>query len=199
MLKSAGMVPAPSGSSEIMDRVLTTLVIKALYRILHDRHVLSISDLVGPARRAWRRPSMAPVAVTPPALPAPSGYSHGPLAGNPLYLGGQTALDADMKIVPGGIVEQFRQAFGNVLTTLREAGGGTGDLVSVTIYLTDIPDYQAHGKEIGRVWRELAGPVYPAMAGIGTTALWQPEAMIEILGVAVIPESRLVVPRVINS
>jgi hypothetical protein len=29
------------------------------------------------------------------------------------------------------------------------------------------------------------------MAGIGCTALWQPEAMIEILGVAVIPDSRL--------
>jgi hypothetical protein len=32
------------------------------------------------------------------------------------------------------------------------------------------------------------------MAGIGTTALWQPEAMIEIAGVAVIPDERLVVP-----
>ena len=40
-------------------------------------------------------------------------------------------------------------------------------------------------------WRELAGPVYPAMAGIGCTALWQPEALIEILGVAVIPDERL--------
>ncbi|MEU9348930.1 RidA family protein [Streptomyces sp. NPDC048278] len=137
---------------------------------------------------------MTPVAVNPPDLPAPSGYSHGTLAGNTLYLGGQTALDADMKIVPGGIVEQFRQAFGNVLTTLRAAGGEPADLVSVTIYLTDIPGYQAHGKEIGKVWRELAGPVYPAMAGIGCTALWQPEALIEILGVAVIPEERLVRP-----
>ena len=73
-----------------------------------------------------------------------------------------------MRIVEGGIVEQFRQAFGNVLTTLREAGGVPEDLVSITIYLTDIPDYQAHGSEIGAVWRELAGPVYPAMAGIGT-------------------------------
>ena len=137
---------------------------------------------------------MPPFAVNPPGLPKPSGYSHGTLAGNTLYLGGQTALDAEMRIVPGGIVEQFRQAFGNVLATLREAGGEPQDLVSITIYLTDIPDYQAHGKEIGRAWRELAGPVYPAMAGIGTTALWQPEAMIEILGVAVIPDSRLVVP-----
>jgi enamine deaminase RidA (YjgF/YER057c/UK114 family) len=137
---------------------------------------------------------MGPVAVNPSSLPKPRGYSHGTLTGNTLHLGGQTALTPDMTIVPGGIVEQFRQAFGNVLTTLREVGGMPEDLVSITIYLTDIPDYQAHGREIGQVWRELAGPVYPAMAGIGCTALWQPEAMIEILGVAVIPEERLAVP-----
>ena len=136
----------------------------------------------------------SPISVNPPSLPAPSGYSHGTLSGNTLYLGGQTALDADMRIVAGGIVEQFRQAFSNVLTTLAAVGGLPEDLVSITIFLTDIPDYQAHGKEIGAVWRELAGPVYPAMAGIGTTALWQPEAMIEILGVAVVPDERLVVP-----
>lgn len=137
---------------------------------------------------------MTPIPVNPPSLPTPSGYSHGTLSGNTLYLGGQTALDADMRIVQGGIVEQFRQAFGNVLTTLRAAGGIPEDLVSLTLYLTDIPDYQAHGKEIGKAWRELAGPVYPAMAGIGTTALWQPAAMIEILGVAVIPDERLIRP-----
>lgn len=137
---------------------------------------------------------MTPVAINPAALPRPSGFSHGTLVGNTLHLAGQTAVDADMKIAPGGIVEQFRQAFRNLLTTLREVGGEPGDLVSVTIYLTDIPDYQAHGREIGEVWRELAGPVYPAMAGIGCTRLWQPEAMIEILGVAVIPDDRLTVP-----
>ena len=134
---------------------------------------------------------LTPVPVNPASLPAPSGYSHGTLSGNTLYLGGQTALDAQMQIVPGGIVEQFRQAFSNVLATLAEAGGIPEDLVSITIYLTDIPDYQAHGREIGRAWRERAGPVYPAMAGIGTTALWQPEALIEIVGVAVIPDERL--------
>ena len=138
--------------------------------------------------------SLAPLAVNPPSLPKPSGYSHGTLSGNTLYLGGQTALDAEMKIVPGGIVEQFRQAFGNVLTTLRAAGGEPGDLVSITIYLTDIPDYQAHGREIGAAWRELAGAVYPAMAGIGTTGLWQTDALIEIVGVAVIPDERLIRP-----
>jgi enamine deaminase RidA (YjgF/YER057c/UK114 family) len=124
--------------------------------------------------------------VNPDSLPKPSGYAHGILAGNTLYLGGQTALDKDMKIVSGGIIEQFRQAFSNVLTTLTEAGGQAQDLVSVTIYLTDVDDYMANGREIGRIWREMAGSEYPAMAGIGVTRLWQKEAMIEIQGVAVI-------------
>lgn len=135
-----------------------------------------------------------PVAVNPAALASPSGFSHGTLSGNTLYLGGQTALDENMRIVPGGIVEQFRRAFSNVLLTVAEAGGVPSDLVTITLFLTDVPDYQAHGREIGRVWRELAGPVYPAMAGIGTTGLWQEEALIEIMGVAVIPDERLVVP-----
>lgn len=124
--------------------------------------------------------------VNPESLPKPSGYAHGILAGNTVYLGGQTALDKDMSIVSGGIVEQFRQAFSNVLTTLTEAGGQPQDLVSVTIYLTDVDDYMANGREIGRIWREMAGSEYPAMAGIGVTRLWQKEALIEIQGIAVI-------------
>jgi enamine deaminase RidA (YjgF/YER057c/UK114 family) len=127
--------------------------------------------------------------VNPASLAKPSGFSHGVLAGNELYLGGQTAMGQDGKIVAGGIVEQFRQAFGNVLATLAEVGGEPSDLVTVTIYLTDIPDYQAHGREIGRAWRDMAGTRYPAMAGIGVTALWQPEALIEIQGIAVISGS----------
>lgn len=126
--------------------------------------------------------------INPESLPKPSGFAHGMLAGNTVFLGGQTALDKDMNIVPGGIVEQFTQAFSNVLTTLREAGGQPEDLVNVTIYLTDVEDYMANGREIGRIWREMAGSKYPAMAGIGVTRLWQKEALIEIQGIAVISD-----------
>ncbi|WP_458778719.1 RidA family protein [Arthrobacter sp. D3-16] len=126
--------------------------------------------------------------INPESLPKPSGFAHGMLAGNTVFLGGQTALDKNMNIVPGGIVEQFTQAFSNVLTTLREAGGQPEDLVNVTIYLTDVEDYMANGREIGRIWREMAGSQYPAMAGIGVTRLWQKEALIEIQGIAVISE-----------
>lgn len=127
--------------------------------------------------------------INPESLPKPSGFAHGTLAGNTVYLGGQTALDKDMNIVPGGIVEQFRQCFSNVLTTLKEAGGRPEHLVSVTIYLTDVDDYMANGREIGRIWRDMAGTEYPALAGIGVSRLWQKEALIEIQGVAVIAES----------
>ncbi len=128
--------------------------------------------------------------VNPPSMAKPKGFAHGIKVGNVVYLGGQTALDADYNIVPGGMVEQFTQAFTNVLTTLREAGGDPADLVEITIYLTDVDDYLANGREIGRIWRELAGREYPALAGIGVTRLWQPEALIEIKGVAVIGSGR---------
>ena len=125
--------------------------------------------------------------VNPPSLAEPVGFAHAtvaPAGGCTAYLGGQTAMDSDGRIVPGGIVEQFRRAFGNLLTALAAAGGTPADLVSVTIYLTDVESYQAHGCEIGRIWRELAGTNYPAMAGIGISRLWQADALIEISGVA---------------
>jgi enamine deaminase RidA (YjgF/YER057c/UK114 family) len=37
------------------------------------------------------------------------------------------------------------------------------------------------------VWRRLAGCEYPAMAAIGVSSLWDPEALVEIQGYAVIP------------
>jgi enamine deaminase RidA (YjgF/YER057c/UK114 family) len=122
--------------------------------------------------------------VNPPELLPPRGFAHGVVAGPYVFLAGQTALDANGQIVPGGIVEQFEQAFANLLATLREAGGRPEDLVDVTIYLTDVQEYQRHGKQIGERWRAMAGSEYPAMAGIGVTELWQPEAIIEIKAVA---------------
>ena len=134
---------------------------------------------------------MSPRVINPASLATPIGFAHGVLAGGAVYLGGHTPLDADGRIVDGDIVDQFRRALQNVLETLREAGGVPSDLVSVTIYLTDDDDYQRRGRDIGRVWKELVGPWYPAMAGVGVTQLWQREAMVEVQGIAVItPEGR---------
>jgi len=125
--------------------------------------------------------------INPAGLARPSGFSHAVAAtGRMVFLAGQIGMDRDGKVVGGGIVPQFEQAFGNLLTALTAAGGHPADLVSLTIYLIDVEDYQAHVKEIGAVWRRLAGTDYPAMAGVGVTRLWLPEALVEIQGIAVI-------------
>ncbi|HEX6077637.1 MAG TPA: RidA family protein [Micromonosporaceae bacterium] len=125
--------------------------------------------------------------INPPDLARPSGFSHAVVAGRTVYLAGQTGIDISGRVVDGGVVAQFVQALGNLLTALRAAGGEPEHLVKVTIYIVDIADYRAHSSEIGEVWRRLAGREYPAMAGIGVTRLWDEKAVVELEGIAVLP------------
>lgn len=124
--------------------------------------------------------------INPAELARPSGFAHAVRASNTVrvHLAGQTALNADGEIVPGGIVAQFEQALGNLLTALTAAGGRPEQLASVTVYAVDLADYRAHAREIGAVWRRLAGRDYPAMAGIGVARLWDDAALVELQGVA---------------
>ena len=89
-------------------------------------------------------------------------------------------------IVGDTVVEQFEPALGNLLTALAAAGGQPTDLASLTVYAVDLADYRAHGREIGAVWRQLAGRTYPAMAAIGVSRLWDEAALVEVQGFAVI-------------
>jgi enamine deaminase RidA (YjgF/YER057c/UK114 family) len=124
--------------------------------------------------------------VNPPELAQPKGFSHAVAGtGKIIFLAGQTALDSSGRVVGNGIAEQFEQALSNLLTALRAAGGEPGQLASLTIYVTDMDDYKAHGREIGQVWRRLAGRDYPAMAGIGVSRLWDIEALVEVQGFAI--------------
>ena len=130
---------------------------------------------------------MTVMRINPAELARPSGFSHAVSAiGRIVFLAGQTGVDRDGNVAEGGIVPQFERALGNLLTALAATAGQPSDLVSLTIYLTDMENYQAHGKEIGAVWRRLAGTEYPAMAGVGVARLWLPAALVEIQGVAVV-------------
>jgi enamine deaminase RidA (YjgF/YER057c/UK114 family) len=126
--------------------------------------------------------------INPAELGRPSGFSHAvsATASRMVFLAGQLGTGPGGKVVAGGVVAQFEQALANLLTALAAAGGQPADLVSLTIYLTDVEDYQAHGRQIGAVWRQLAGTEYPAMAGVGVTRLWDPEALVEIQGIAAV-------------
>jgi len=126
--------------------------------------------------------------INPPGLAAPRGFTHAvsTTRQRTVYLAGQTALDADGRIVGDGVVGQFEQALTNLLAALEAAGGTGTDLATVTIYIVDVDDYLAHAREIGAVWRRLVGTDYPAMAGIGVSRLWDVEALVEVQGIAVL-------------
>lgn len=125
--------------------------------------------------------------INPEELARPSGFSHAvaTAGGRLVFLAGQTGYGADGAIVDGGVVPQFERALGNLLAALRAAGGQPGDLVSLTIYAVDLADYRAHAREIGDAWRRLCGHEYPAMAAVGVSRLWDPDALVEVQGLAV--------------
>ncbi|MBO8185496.1 RidA family protein [Streptomyces spirodelae] len=127
--------------------------------------------------------------INPAELSPPRGFSHAVTAtGSRLvFLAGQTALDGAGRIAAHTLPGQFRTALGNLLAALAACGGAPADLARVTVYTTDVPGYRAHAAELGRIWRELAGRDYPAMAVIGAVRLWDEEAHIELDGVAVLP------------
>jgi enamine deaminase RidA (YjgF/YER057c/UK114 family) len=126
--------------------------------------------------------------VNPATLAKPSGFSHAVVAdgGRVVFLAGQVALGADGAIVGDTVAEQFERALGNLLEALRAAGGSPAGLASLTVYAVDLDDYRAQAREIGLAWRRLVGLQYPAMAAIGVARLWEPAALVEIQGYAVI-------------
>jgi enamine deaminase RidA (YjgF/YER057c/UK114 family) len=126
--------------------------------------------------------------INPAELATPSGFAHAVRTEGrtTVHLAGQTGMDASGRIVDGGVVAQFEQALGNLLTALQAAGGQPTDLVSLTVYIVDMDDYRAHAREIGVAWRRLVGSDYPAMAGIGVNRLWDLDALVEVQGVAAI-------------
>ena len=131
--------------------------------------------------------------VNPPSLPRPSGFSHAVVAtgGRLVFLAGQTALDADGAIVGDTVAAQFERALANLLEALRAAGGSPEHLASLTIYAVDLDDYRrARRARSALAWRRLAGREYPAMAAVGVSRLWDPAALVEIQGYAVIPDGR---------
>ena len=119
--------------------------------------------------------------VNPPELPEPVGFSHAVVAGGAVYLGGQIGDG-------GSVVEQFDSAAAKLVTALRAAGGEPDHLVSLVVYATDVDEYRASLSELGAVWRRHFGRRYPAMALVGVAALFEPDAKIELMGVAVLPD-----------
>jgi enamine deaminase RidA (YjgF/YER057c/UK114 family) len=118
--------------------------------------------------------------VNPPELGKPSGFSHAVVAaGTTVHLAGQIGRGATL-------VEQFDSAAQNFVVALRAAGGEPEDLVSLQVFVTDVEAYKNARQGIGEAWRKHFGRHYPAMGLFGVTELFEPEARVELMGVAVL-------------
>jgi enamine deaminase RidA (YjgF/YER057c/UK114 family) len=71
---------------------------------------------------------------------------------------------------------------------LAEADAKPEHIVRMTWYITDKAEYQASLHEIGAVWGEVLGKVFPTMAVIEIKGLLEERAKIEIEATAVVPD-----------
>ena len=125
--------------------------------------------------------------VHPPSWPRPKGYSSAMMGtGTFILLSGQIGWDETGKFAEG-MAAQTGQALRNILAILAEAHAGPEHIARLVWYVTDMDAYRAGAKEIGAVWREVMGRTFPAMAVIGVSSLVEPQAVVEIEAVAILP------------
>jgi enamine deaminase RidA (YjgF/YER057c/UK114 family) len=128
--------------------------------------------------------------VNPRELRPPIGFSHGVLAppgSRMLFVAGQSAADKNGRIVDKAFPRQFEAALACVLKVVAEAGGRPEHLASMTVYVTDLDGYLAARPELGRIWKRLVGPHYPAMALVDVKRLYDADATVEIEATAMVP------------
>lgn len=113
--------------------------------------------------------------------PGPTrSYSHGVRSGHLLFLAGQTGNDAQPQAGMSRFEAQTRRAFARMQTILEAAGGSLDNLVTMTVFITDI----RFGDEFVRLRGEILKRDFPASALIGVSHLANTEALLEIQAVA---------------
>ena len=110
---------------------------------------------------------------------------HAVVANGTVYLRGQVGTDLEGNLVGlGDPAAQADQAMANVEQLLREAGSDLSHIVKTTIYITDPRYREPVYQTVGR-W--LRG-VHPVSTGLVVSGLAQPEWLMEIDVIAVIPQ-----------
>jgi enamine deaminase RidA (YjgF/YER057c/UK114 family) len=98
--------------------------------------------------------------------------------GKTIWLAGQTASDPT-----ASFDAQVRDAFANLDKTIKAVGGGgLRDMVTMTVFITDV----RLGDQFVKIRQEIFKECFPASALITVTGLARPGLLVEVQGVAVI-------------
>ena len=116
-----------------------------------------------------------------------SHYTDAVRFGDLLFISGVAPLDKAGKLVgEGDVVAQARQVFENLTLILAAAGAGFGDILKVTVFLTDVRDRV----KVNPVRQQYFGAARPASTLIGVNELAVPGMKIEIEAVAGLRQAR---------
>lgn len=116
--------------------------------------------------------------------------SQGIRTGNLVFLSGQVPFDSDGNVVGVGDLRlQTRQVFENIKGILQEAGAGFQDVVKMTTFFTvDITDHDKVA-DYFEVRKEYFGGHKPCSTGVQVSALVDPDLMLEVEVVALLPNN----------
>ena len=127
--------------------------------------------------------------INPTELAEPIGFAHAWLSEQgehrTLYLAGQCGYDQAGSVeTPGDLCAQLERAMANIGIILRDAEMAFEDVVQLNFYVTSRNDYATARREFGKIWKRHCGKHYPAMAMFQVVSLFDPDALIEVQGVA---------------
>jgi 2-iminobutanoate/2-iminopropanoate deaminase len=125
--------------------------------------------------------------ITPPGADPKTAapFSLGVMVDGTFYVGGHLGVDPATGKVPPEAEAEVRLVMDSVKQSLERAGLSMSDLVSVTVYCTDLDLYD----KFNAVYRGYFKDNYPARAFLGVVKLVR-GAHFEIAGVAVKPKRR---------
>lgn len=111
-------------------------------------------------------------------------FSWGVRFGNLVFVSGQGPIGKDGKVIEGGIREQTRKTLDNFRSVVEAAGSRMDCVLSTTVYLHDLSDYD----EMNRVYRDyFREEPRPARAAVRAELLFG--MRVEIQGIAFIPDT----------
>lgn len=101
-------------------------------------------------------------------VPEPIGaYSQAVVHQGLLYVSGQIGLDAKRGLLADTCQAQATLAFQNLLNVLKAANATSDQVIKMTIYLTDMQDFQI----VDQVMREYIEAPFPARAAVAVSGL----------------------------
>lgn len=94
-------------------------------------------------------------------------YSHAAIAGDLLFVSGQLGINPETGVLLEGLEAQSTQALSNLKTIIEGTGFDVNGIVKVTIYLTDMADFQA----VNKIYGEFMGDHKPARVAVAVHQL----------------------------